>query len=170
MASAGTITVDLKARTASFETDMQRASRAAAKRSKEIEASAKRMGVALGLAFTAAATAVVYAVKQAIDNADKLNDISIRLGIGAEALSTYAYAAKQSGTDIESLSTGLTRFTKNIAAAADAGSSQGKVFAALGVDVKDAAGNLRSVEDLLPEIADRFKTLKNPTLESALAL
>lgn len=169
----GRIVVDLLAKTGSFETDLNRAGKLAAKRAKEIDASfakaGKTIGIGLGTAITAAVATLAAGTKAAIDNADRLNDISQRLGVGTEALSAWGYAAEQSGTDIEALNLGLTRFTKNVAGALDATSRQGEIFKALGIDVKDAHGNLRSVEDLLPEVAQGFKNLNNATLESALA-
>lgn len=56
-----------------------------------------------------------------------------------------------------------------MAAGLDPKSKQSGLFKALGVEIKDAQGNLRSIEQVLPEIADRFKTLDNATTEAALA-
>lgn len=133
-------------------------------------ASAKRLAatwVALGAA--AATAAISFGVKNAIDFADKLNDVNQRLGISAEALSGWAFAAQQTGTDIDGLGIGLKKLAKNMAEAQDATSGQGKVFAALGVNVKDAQGNLRRMEEVLPEIASKFKSIQNETLKAALA-
>lgn len=141
-----------------------------ANRMEQFGASAKR--AALGWAAIAAAAggaALAVGVKNAIDFADKLNDINIRLGISAEALSGWAYAAQQTGTDIDGLGTGLRKLSRNMAEALDGTSKQGKLFAALGVSVKDAQGKLRSLEDTLPEIASGFKGIQNETLKAALA-
>lgn len=169
----GTLTLDLVARIGGFEKGLDKAARHADKRMKDIEARARKFGAALGVAMAAGAaaagTALVAMTKQAIDAADRLNDISQRLGIGTEALSAWGYAAQQSGTDLEALNTGLVRFTKNVAAAMDEGSRQGEIFAALGVSITDAAGNLRTVESLLPEVAQAFAGMENATLEAALA-
>ena len=108
-------------------------------------------------------------IKNAIDFADKLNDMNQRLGVSAEALSGWAYAAKQTGTDIDALGVGMKKLAKNMAEALDPKSSQAGLFKALGVDVKDAQGNLRKLEDVLPEIADGFKGIQNETLKLALA-
>src|SRR5688500_16515029 len=124
----------------SAKLDAQSAKLAASSRTFDrMGASAKRLAatwVALGAA--AATAAISFGVKNAIDFADKLNDINIRPGISAEALSGWAFAAQQTGTDIDGLGVGLRRLAKNMAEAQDATSSQGRVFAALGVSVKDA--------------------------------
>lgn len=181
--SLGTLYVDLLAKTGGFETDMGRAARIAEKRAKEID---KAIGAGIGkitgvLSVGAAAVAgfaasfasidaAVAAVKGAIDQADRLDELSARLDISTEKLSGWGYAAKLSGTDLEGLASAIPKLSKKIAEAADESSGAGKLFAAMGVKVKDAAGNLRDVEDVLPEIMDRFKGLKNDTLEQALAM
>jgi DNA-binding protein YbaB len=172
----GKVSVAIEAQMASFESDMGRAARIAEKNFKKIEADAKRteaqmkaFGKTIGVAIAAGATIAAVAIKKAIDNADQLRDLSIRIGVGTEALSAYAYAAKQTGTDIDGLSIGLKTLAKNAAEALDAGSSKGKLFEALGVNVKDAQGNLKQMDVLLPEVADKFKQLEDGTLKATLA-
>lgn len=165
----GTLTLDLVAKIGGFERGMDQAARVSEKRMRQIQATAKKVGAAIGIALTAAATTIAVGVKNAIDEADKLNDLNQRLGISAEALSGFGYAAKQTGTDIESMARGLKLLAKNSAEALDASSEQAKLFGAMGISVQDAQGKLRSLEDLLPEIAEKFKELDDATLESALA-
>lgn len=168
--SLGTLTLDLVARIGGFTGALSKAERDAEKRFKSIGNAAEKMGLALGAALAAAGTAAAVGIKSAIDYADKLNDMNQRLGVSAEALSGWAYAAKQTGTDIDSLGVGLKKLAKNMAEALDPKSTQGRLFESLGVSVTDAAGKLRSVEDVLPEVASKFKELDNATLESALSM
>ena len=168
--SLGTLTLDLVARIGGFTAGLGKAEREAEKRFKGIENAAKKMGIALGAALATAGTAAAVGIKSAIDYADKLNDMNQRLGVSAEALSGWGYAAKQTGTDIDALGVGLKKLAKNMAEALDPKSTQGRLFEGLGVSVTDAAGKLRSVEDVLPEVASKFKELDNATLESALAM
>jgi hypothetical protein len=165
MATAGSIVIDLLMRTGSFETDSKRAE----KRLKEFQKEAVAAGKAIGAGVAVAATALGALTWQSIQFADQLDEMSQRLGISTETLSGWGYAAKMSGTDLDSLTAAIPKLSKTLAAAADEGSKAGQLFKALGIDVKDAEGNLRDVEDVLPEIADRFKALKNDTTEAALA-
>lgn len=174
--SLGRLTLDLVVKAGAFTAGMTAAERQANKSLTAIEKRAYKFGNAIGAGLkagavlaTAAVTALSVAVGQAIDNADSMRDLSIRTGIATEKLSEYAYAAKQTGTDIDGLSRGLKLFSKNIAEAADSGSGKGKLFSALGIEVKDAHGNLRQLDDLLPEVADRFKSLEDGTTKAALA-
>lgn len=170
----GTLSVDLVAKTFGFEQGMDKAAKTADKRMKQIEASAKKagafIGTVLGAGAVAAGAALAKLTTDAINYADSLDEISARTQISTEQLSKWGYAAKLSGTDLESLVSSTDKLAKNLAAAADSDSKMGKLFETLGISVKDAAGNLRDVEQVLPEIADRFKTLDNQTTETALAM
>ncbi len=168
--SLGTLTLDLVAKIGGFTGPLTQAERDLKKRAMAIERGVKRIGTAAGLIVAAMATATAAGVKSAIDYADQLNDMNQRLGVSAEALSGWAYAAKQSGTDIDALGTGLKKLAKNMAEALDPKSSQGRMFEALGISITDSAGKLRDVEDVLPEVASAFKSLDNATLESAMAM
>lgn len=130
---------------------------------------AKRAALGLAAIAIAAGGSLAVSVKNAIDFADHLNDINIRLGISAEALSGWAFAAQQSGTDIDALGLGLQRLAKNMAEALDPKSKQAGLFKALGVEITDARGNLRNLEDVLPDIASKFRDMDNATTEAALA-
>jgi hypothetical protein len=116
------------------------------------------------------AQAAFQGFMNAVNKADKLNEFSVRLGISTEQLSAWGYAAEQSGTDLESLTGALGKFSKTVAAAADTGSRQSELFAALGISIKDASGNLRDVEELLPEVANAFRSIENDTTQTALAM
>lgn len=178
--SLGSLTIDLIAKTAGFEAGMDRAARLADKRSKDISRSISnglKGAVGSVAAFTAGLVGGLLSAQVAFDgfmnavnNADRLDELSARLGISTEQLSAWGYAAKLSGTDLESLTGSIQKFSKTVASAADANSRQAELFASLGISVKDAAGNLRDVEDILPEVADRFKALDNETTETALAM
>lgn len=175
--SLGSLTLDLVLKLAGFEQGMDRAARITDKRLKEMGDKAEKVGRAIGTSLKVAAAgavvaigAISLAIGDAIQNADELDELSQRLGISTERLSSLGYAAKLSGTDLDGLTNGLTRFSKNLASAADPNSRQGKLFATLGIEIKDAEGNLKSFEELLPQVADRFKTLDNETTETALAM
>ena len=72
---AGSIIIDLLMKTGSFETDSKRAE----KRLREMERTAKQVGAAIGTAFVVAGTVVAGLTKHAIDMADEMRDLSIRV-------------------------------------------------------------------------------------------
>lgn len=170
MATAGSIVVDLLMRTGSFETDTARAEKRLKQLQKQIDDTAKTIGTALGAGVATAVTALTALTVQSINYADQLDEISARLGISTEVLSAWGYAADRSGTSLEALTSALPKLSKNLATALDEGSKQAELFDALGISVTDAAGKLRDVEEVLPEIADKFKGLDDDTTEAALAM
>lgn len=170
MATAGSIVIDLLMRTGAFESDVGRAE----KRLKEMQKRAVDAGKAIGTAIAGGAviagTALAAMAKNGIDAADRLDELSQRLGVSTEKLSGLGYAATLTGGNIDTIAGALPRLSKAIIAAGDDSSKMGQLFKAMGVDVKDAAGNFRDVEDVLPEVMDAFKGLKDDTLEQALAM
>lgn len=163
--AAGSIVIDLLMKTGSFETDSKRAE----KRLREMEKTAKQVGTVIGTALTAVTVALTVMVKNAIDSADAMRDLSIRVGVSTEVLSAYGFAASQTGTDIETLAKGLKVLAKNTADGLNPTNEYAKVFDALGIKLTDNAGKLRKLGDLLPEIADRFKSMEDGTTKAALA-
>lgn len=173
--SLGSLTIDLIAKIAGFEQGMDKAARVAAKRSKDIESGFNKAfrGIAATVSgFVAGLATVDTAITgfmNAVDAADRVDELSARLGISTERLSTWAYVAKMSGSDLESLTSAMQKFAKTAAGAMDGDSKQAGLFEALDIQVKDAEGNLRSLESLLPDVANAFKRLNNDTLEASVA-
>ena len=124
----GTLTLDLIAKIGGFEQGMDKAARHADKRMREIERRAnafgKVMGTVVAAGITAAFGGLVLATKAAIDQADAMRDLSIRVGVSTEVLSAYGYAAKQTGTDMDALSKGMKILAKNAADALNPTSAQ----------------------------------------------
>jgi hypothetical protein len=73
------------------------------------------------------------------------------LGVGAGTLQELRYAAEQAGAPADRLDAALEALTPRLRAAAESGSG---AFADLGIDLRDAEGAMRPVEELLPELAD----------------
>lgn len=139
-------------------------------RSERMISNAKLAGAAIGAALAGGIIALGGAVKNSIDFADQLNDINQRLGISAETLGGWSYAAQQTGTDIQALGGSFKFLARNMAAALDPKSSQAGLFKALGIDVVDATGKLKTLEQMVPEVADAFKSVEDPVLKTSLAM
>lgn len=111
--------------------------------------------VALAGAAVGAATAAFSLAKSAAEAGSRINDLSIKTGLSAETLSGLDLQAKQSGTSIEALSTGVFALQKNMAAAADGNKELATTFKDLGVDVKGTTdGALRQLFKSLAAIPD----------------
>ncbi|MBK9161112.1 MAG: phage tail protein [Nitrosomonadales bacterium] len=122
----------------------------------------------LGVSLTLGAFAAL--VKGAIDSADELNKLSQKIGISVDALSTLQFAAQLSDVGLDTLKTGLKGLSANVTEAR-AGLGEGAaLFQALGISVEDTAGNLKSSDTILLEIADRFASFEDGATKTALAV
>ena len=77
------------------------------------------------------------AVKHFASAGDALNKMSQRTGVSVEVLSELAYAAEQSGTDVETLEASLRKMQKQLVEAAGGSKSAVAALSALGLSVTD---------------------------------
>lgn len=155
--------VRLEAQTAQYNKQLEGAQRQLKKFQGGITSTLKQIGVAF------AAVKLAGFVKDAVDAADRMNDLSKQTGVSVESLSALKFAAEQSGSDLESLTTGLKKLARTAVEAADGTGSQADAFRAIGVSVKDANGNLKPTEELLIAIADQFSKYADGAGKAALA-
>lgn len=120
-------------------------------------------------AALAAASAFAVMAKAAIDTADNLNDLSKSTGISVESLSQLRYAAEQSGTDLDGLSIGLRKLSKQASEAASGSEAAAESFEQIGVSVTDSNGKLKGTEQLLLDVADKFSQYKDGAGKAAAA-
>lgn len=136
-----------------------------------ISKSAMKAGVAIAGAF--AVTAAGYTaklVKESIDAADAMTKMAQGAGVTTEALSGLSWGASQSGVDIEVLSAAMARLNKGAKDSESGVGPYATAFRNLGISVRDTDGALKSADDLLLEIADRFEKMPNGVDKSALAV
>lgn len=142
------ILVDVAARTASFESGMQRVE----KRFEKINQVAAKSAKILGTVFATAQLG--KAVGAAIEFGDEIGKAAVKAGVGTKAISELAYATKILG-DIElpALSEALKKMQVNISKGTDA-------FAALGLNVDDLRN--RNADEVFELIADQISQLADP--------
>ena len=99
---------------------------------------------------------------------DEIAKFSKATGISVEFLSALGFAAEQSGTSMNTLSTGLGRLARNISDA-ERISTVREAFELLEVETRNVDGSLKSLESILPEIADGFKGMDDATKKAGLA-
>lgn len=106
----------------------------------------------------------------ALNTADQFSVLAQKTGISVEALSQLDYAAKQTG--IEDLGGSLAQFNKNISEAGAGSKTQIAAFKSIGIEasnLKNANGTLKSTEDLLTLVADRFSKYADGADKSTVA-
>lgn len=164
----GTITVDLLAKTGSFETDVNRAAKLAEKRAKEIDAAFARLGVGIGLGLTAAGGAAVLIGKNAIDQLAALDDAAQKTGASVENLSKIQQSTMAFNHNFDEVDSAISRLAKGMATVDDESNKTNKALAALGISAKDAGGSLRDPAQVLIDVAKNLQNYQDGAAKTAL--
>ena len=160
--AAGSIVIDLLMKTGSFETDTKRAE----KRLKDFEASAKKTAVAITAVTTAAIAGLAAMTKVTINNMDQMSKMAQQAGVTTESLSSLGYAARLSGIEQNNLTQSLARLSRGMMDAASGTGEAKKAFDALGIN----ATTMRSADEALLQIADRFANMEDGAQKTAIAM
>jgi hypothetical protein len=145
---------------------------------KEIDGSLGGLGQAaraitpamLGFVGSLSVAGVVAGFKSLVDGIDDIADRAQGLGITATALADMQVAATQAGVGGEELDAALTRLNVRMVDSAKGGKESAAIFKAMGIAVKDSAGNLRSTEEVLRDVSNRFASYRDGAEKSALAV
>ncbi len=163
--------IDISARLASFQDSLDKIGRQSeqmAGRLNRAFGAVKSSIAAIGVSLSAGAFAAF--VKSGIDAADELNKLSQKVGVTVESLSALQYAAKLSDLSNEQLASSLAKLAKSASEASDGAGDTADTFRAIGVAVKDSTGNLRTTEELLLDVADRFSKMEDSAGKTAIAM
>jgi len=125
--------------------------------------------LALGAGFSAAG--VVAFAKSAIDAADNMRDLSQKTGVSVENLSRFQQAAQMAGTDVEAVGKGLVKLGRNMVEAATTGKGPAaEALNYLGISAVDATGKLKSADQVMLEVADKFQRMPDGARKAQLAI
>ena len=127
--------------------------------------------------FAGIAASLGMGVKEAVTGfaaaGDAVDKMAARVGLSAETLQEWSFAAKHAGTSPEALENGLKDLSKHmaeIASGSDTTSSASTLFKTLGIAVKDAGGKIRPVAEVFEEFADAIKRNEDPALRTRMAM
>ena len=141
--------------------------------SKDLDKSSKGLGQkiasnlsgafkAVSVAIAGATTAVSAWVISAARAGDRVDKLSQKMNLSRREFQEWDYITKQSGTSMEALSMGM----KTLAVQAEA---DGKAFEKLGINVKDATGNIKDQGTLFNETLAALFKYENTTERLAVA-
>ncbi len=123
----------------------------------------------LGGVTGVAAGGLFALVKATATFGDNLAKVKERLGLGIEWLQKHRWAAERADIATSTFDMAMQRFVRRTAEAA-AGTGVAKdALEAMGVSLKDNAGNMRSSEDLLADVADGMAKIKDPAVRVRIA-
>ena len=104
-----------------------------------------------------------------INTADQLDEMAERTGVSVEQLSALQYAAKLAGTDLESVQAAMGRVAAKAVEAATGNKSAALAFEALGVNVQNADGSMKSSIGIMEEVGDALADITDQTVRTAVA-
>lgn len=107
-------------------------------------------------------TAGIHALFDAVDRMDAIDEMAQSSGVSAAEMSKLAYAAQFSSVELGALGKGLTKLAKDM-------TSNKSLLAEFGIAITDSAGNARSTNDVLIDLAGVFEQLPDGAEKSALA-
>lgn len=134
----------------------------------DLGAKVGQVGLGIAAAFTAASVAAYSMLQSFVDAGSEINDVSTSIGISAETLQEWRYAAKQNGIEAELLDNSLGILSKNLGKAFR-GKGPAELLKAMRVSLKGANGQFKTTDQLLPEIANGLAKIKNPALRASAA-
>ena len=175
------VVLELRADVARYNADLTKAQRHSDDKLDAIEKRGAKMGEGLRKGFDLAKGAAIafagalvmdklgQAISQGLEYASSLGEVSQQLGVTTKDLQFYRFAATQVGLSQEEMDQGLQKLTKSLGEAAQGNKKALDTFAALGVSVRDANGNVRTAGEILPDLADGFARLGSDAERSAVA-
>ena len=108
--------------------------------------------------------------KDNLDSADAMSKLSQRTGVAAPTLDKFRKVAELSDTSIEGLGKGFKTLASNMYDAQTKGTGPAAdAFNKLGIQVADANGKLRASDEVMLDVADRFKAMQDGPEKAALA-
>jgi hypothetical protein len=136
------------------------------------------------VAAAAAAAAMYVGMRQlesAVETTAKLgasvHEMQIQLGISAEQASRLIYAANALNVPVDTLQRGLLILSRNMLQVQETedgmistATPAAKVLSSLGIAALDSSGKVRSMADLLPEIASAFENQIAPAQRAGVAM
>ena len=148
------VEIRLRADIARLRQDLQDARREVTGALGNMSAAAEAFkGVLGGIAAGLSVGAFAAFVKQSIDAADALNDMSVRTKVAIEDLAGLAYAAKLGDTSLDGVASSISKLGQNIG-------KEGAKFRALGVTATEPL-------EAFKQLADVFKNIQDPQQRAA---
>lgn len=86
----------------------------------------------------------------------EIGHLSERLGLAVPQVAELGFLAGSMGIPLDSAAMSFSRLQVNMEKASQGSVEQSAAFRALGISVVDSAGNLKTLEQILPELADKF--------------
>lgn len=108
--------------------------------------------------------------KSTADYGNTIAKTADKIGMGTEAMQAWHYAAERAGVGTEVFDLSMQRLGRRVGEAAAGSGEALPAMKALHIAIRNSKGQVRSIESLLPEMADKLSKLKNANIRNALAM
>lgn len=128
-----------------------------------------RVGKTIGI-FKAAlvGTFAFQFLKGASEAAEKINDLSTRLGISAEVLSQYQLVANNTGVELNDIAEAMKRLARSSIEAAEKGGASAEALKYLGINAQQFAA--LTLDDKFAVLATAINQVEDPSKRVSLAM
>lgn len=116
------------------------------------------------------ASSMKDAVVDSAAYADEIMTLSTNTGLSTDTLQELSYMAELTDTSLETITGSMAKLTKNMATAQKGTGDAAAAFSALGVDITDSTGALRSNEEVFAEVMGVLGEMENETQRDAYAM
>ncbi len=132
-----------------------------------LASSAKQLGTLFGGAF--ALHGITNLIEQSVKFGGSIADMSQKLGISSDTLQEYGFVAEKAGISTEVFAKGISFLNANIGEAQKGNKTAVESFKAMGISLRDGAGEFKSLETILDEVPDGLNKLKTNSQKVAVA-
>jgi hypothetical protein len=167
-ATVGALRVTLGADTARFEEGLSHAEKTLATFGKNIATIAA--GIGLERIVENTMRFVVGTFTEGFDRIDKVGKEAQKAGLGVEAFSGLMLSAELADVSMQTLTTSLGKLSKNMVDTSNGTGEAQKTFQALGIEVTNTDGSLKTSSQVLTEIAGKFENSADGAGKTAAAM
>lgn len=164
----GEIKIDDKKGINSIDKMDKKADGLASKLGKGLKTAGKVGAVGIG-AITAGAGALGGMASKAAEMTDNIDKMSQKLGMSRQGFQEWDFILSQSGASIDSMKMGMKTLADRAVEAAEGTGEGSKAFDKLGLSATDAAGKMKSQEQIFNETVTALQQVENDTERAALA-
>lgn len=158
------LTIEMAANVARLRQDMEQASGVVQANMAKMQKAADLVGKALGLLGVGLSlSAFTGFIRNAINAADALDEMSSRVGVSAKELSGLQLSYRMAGMGNDAMASSLAKLSREM--------SEGNAgLRAMGITTRNTDGSLRSTTDVLMDVADKFQGMEDGAAKTALSM
>lgn len=110
----------------------------------------------------------ISSLEETIKMGDDLSVLSEKTGVAAQSLSAFSNAAKMANVPMESIESGIKKVNQSLGEMTNENLSA--AMKSLGLSTRDASGDIKTADQVIKEVSDRFSKMSDGPRKAALAV